>query len=475
MNSLNNSGAKSTASFILSVLTLALAAVASYLCASDEMFRAMMKLSRQSDLMAQQYVSELSAESVFNDAWRGMQAALPFRVELTSDTVESNAGRGNDNWGLTLSFEEGAAKVVAVSRKSLFFGTLRQGDLLTAVEHDTGQLVTNLEHHLASARGDSISINFKRSGTLDSAKVLVPNNERGPAVEVAAVDDIVYCGLREFNDRLEKSVEDSLHASVVDSTQGVVVDLRESSDGDGRNVDKLAKVFLDLRGTLPLVLLVDHTTCRQGELLAVELLKRDKTLIFGNEENSLQAGTEVIPLRSGRSLYVHRGQRNDFHSTDSGEAGVDSSGRIGPQIRCEPPLLSGLTVDLLNRNYFLDFVAASAYEALPSKSDEEQLFNEFADYLAKQGYSYDPLRQAYGDLQLSARSPEARQSVQDIGRIINMLPKAQINEYRPEITHFLLIYIQQIKVGGEPTVAERLRLDDYCLQAAVAYLRGLRS
>ena len=46
MNSPNSSGAKSSAAFFLSVLTLSLAFVASFLCATELMFQAMMGLSR---------------------------------------------------------------------------------------------------------------------------------------------------------------------------------------------------------------------------------------------------------------------------------------------------------------------------------------------------------------------------------------------------------------------------------------------
>jgi hypothetical protein len=246
---------------------------------------------------------------------------------------------------------------------------------------------------------------------------------------------------------------------------------------------KLARAFFDLRATLPFVLLVDLSIGRQGEMLAAKLLKREHVVAAGNVKHPLHAVTEKLPLRSGKSLYVYRSERNEdyFYASDLlindsmhkslGDEVIPEE-QITPEIDCEPPELSGMTVDLLHRDLLLDFAAGSSYKSLPTPEEEAKLFDDFAAFLRKRGYSYDPLGEAFRDLEISARRPDLVTAIDDIRKTLKAQPPARLDELRGEIVPLLLIFLQQVKIGGEPSLADRIRIDDYCLRAAMAYLKG---
>jgi len=128
-----------------------------------------------------------------------------------------------------------------------------------------------------------------------------------------------YCGINTISNHLAEPLIDSLRVTVSETTKGLIIDLRSCRDDSEDDVDGLAQEFLDLKGTLPFVLLVDVSTGRQGELLAAQLLKRRHVVAAGNVTRPLHAVTEMLPLRSGRRLYVYRGERNEdyFYSRDS--------------------------------------------------------------------------------------------------------------------------------------------------------------
>jgi hypothetical protein len=483
LNSPSNSGAKSSLTFALSVSTLTLAFIASYLCASDPMFRAMMKLSRQADLMSQRYVGELSPERVFADAWRSMQMAIPFRVELVSDTGNAAEEKKLGDWGLLLSTERGSISVVAVTEGSVFGGALQPGDRLTSVGQDTARLVANLRQYLTSRTGDSLLITVERGGVAETVKVVVPIPPQRASLAFSRLDDIVYCGINTINNHLAESLLDSLRLNVSETTKGLIIDLRNCRDDSQGNVDKLARAFLDLKATLPFVLLVDLSTGRQGEMLAAQLLKREHVVAAGNDTRPLHAVTEMLPLRSGKRLYVYQGERNEdyFYAHDSLindslrkslDDQVSTEEQITPEIACEPPVLSGMTIDLLHCDLLLDFAAASSYKSLPTVEQEATLFDDFVAFLRQRGYSYDPLGEAFRDLEISARRPDMVMAIEDIRKTLKAQPPARLDELRGEIIPLLLIFLQQVKIGGEPSLADRLRIDDYCLKAAIAYLKG---
>jgi len=486
LNSPSSSGAKSSLAFTLSVLTLTLAFVASYLCVSDPLFRAMMKLSLQADLMSQRYVGELSPERVFADAWKSMQMAIPFRVELVSDTGNAAEEKKLGDWGLLLSTNKGSISVVAVTEGSVFSGALQPGDRVTSVGQDTARLVTSLRQYLTSRTGDSLFIAIERGGVAETVKVVVPIPPQRPSLTFSRLDDIVYCGISTMSDHLAESLFDSLRLTVNEMTKGLIIDLRSCRDDSEDDVDGLARAFLDLKATLPFVLLVDLSTGRQGEMLAAQLLKREHVVAAGNVTRPLHAVTEMLPLRSGKRLYAYRGERNEdyFYARDSLindsirkslDGRVTTEEQIIPEVACEPPELSGLTIDLLHRDLLLDFAAASSYKSLPIPEQEVKLFDDFVAFLRERGYSYDPLGEAFRDLEISARRPDMLTAIEDIRKTLKAQPPARFEELRGEIIPLLLIYLQQVKIGGEPSFADRIRIDDYCLKAAMAYLKGAHS
>jgi hypothetical protein len=459
---------------------------ASYLCASDPMFRAMMRLSRQADLMSQRYVGELHPDRIFADAWRSMQTAIPFHVELVSDSSGSASERKLGDWGLLLSSDRGVTNVVSVTEGSLFSGTLRPGDRVKSIGLDTTRLIDNLRRYLTSKVGDSLLISIERGDVIETVKVIVPLAPEKALLTFSRLDNIVYCGINAIVEHMDAPLHDSLQLNIDESTKGLVIDLRGCQDDSEEGGDDVLREFLGLRPSLPFVLLVDQLTGRQGEKLVRQLLKREQVTVAGDTGHPLRAVTEAIELQSGNRLYVYRGERNEdyYYNRDSL---VDDSlsnplvSRRGltestvPEIACEPPELSGLTVDLLHRGLMLDFAAASSYKTLPSLDEEAQLFDAFTSFLHAKGYAYDPLGEAFRDLEISGHKPALLKAIDNIRNTLRAQPSAKLDDLRNEIVPLLLLYIQQVKIGGEPSLADRLRIDDICLQAAITYLQKAHS
>jgi hypothetical protein len=482
LNSPRTSGARSSLAFLLSVLTLTLAFFASYLCASDPLFRAMMRLSRQADLMSQRYVGDLSPERVFADAWRGMQAAIPFEVELAPDSSDTPQDRRLGDWGLLLASDHEGLSVVAVTDGSLFSGALRPGDRVTSVDSDTVQLVDRLKRYLSSRVGDSLTIEVERDGVTDTISVVVSDPPMKSAVSISMLDSVLYCGISSISDHLSASLNDSLPDQVNSGMRGIILDLRNCADKNVADLESIAEAFGESRHSLPTVILVDESTGRQGAGLARQVIKQDGVSIAGNVSRPLRVVTETIPLRTGEHLYVYRGERNEDYyflrdtlandTADSSRNGLGAgSDEITPGITGDPPSLSAITLDLLDRGLMIDYAAASSYRALPAPAEEARMFEEFTAFLGTRGYSYDPLGQAFRDLEISARKPQILPTIRNMRMIINAQPPSRLDDLRSEIIPLLLLHLQEIKIGGEPALADRLRMNDYCLQAALAFLK----
>ena len=83
-------------------------------------------------------------------------------------------------------------------------------------------------------------------------------------------------------------------------------------------------------------------------------------------------------------FYAHDSLIND--SLGKSPDGQVTTGRqIIPEIACEPPELSGMTIDLLHRDLLLDFAASSSYKSLPTPEQEAKLFDDFVVFLRQRG------------------------------------------------------------------------------------------
>lgn len=459
---------------------------AGYLTLSDPLFRAMMRLSRQSDLLSHRYVGDISPERVFADGWRGMQQAIPFRVELVSDSAAVSQPSDQNDWGLTLSFGAGNAEVLAVALRSPFYGILRRDDRLISVGELTGDLRLKLRTYLDENVDESLLVYFEREGIRDSATVALRLDMPRTAFTWSMIDSVRYCSIARFETGLSEAIGDSIGVPAYGSASGLIVDLRDSDGGLREEADKIADLLASPQQPLPIVLLVNASTGNEAEFLAWRLLGSGRATAIGSPTRGTVSKAEEIYLWSGSKLHVSTPDRtpirldsdtvvSDTSASSPGGDSASSSGRIVPRMGCDSPTIPGLVFDLVSRDFLLEFVAATSYDALPSTDSESQLYNEFVSYLASRGYRYDPTGEALRDLEGHLLSREMRGYVEDMRQTQRRIVPEKVDNYRSEIIRYLLVAIQQVRIGGMPTPADRLRLDDYCLQAAVAYLSGKKA
>lgn len=444
-----------------------------YLAISDPLFRTMMKLSRQSDLLSHRYFGEISPERVFADAWAEMQQVIPFKVEIVADSVASRGTDAKTDWGLTLSFTTGDTRILAVTIHSPFHGILRRDDQIVSIGNLKSDIPMQLRKYLDENRGESVIVRFARDGITDSATVLLdPHVPRSDFVS-AIIDNVAYFAVHRLDSQVRKIISDSLNSAEYNAATGIVIDLRDSEGESDAHIDKFTELFAEWKRELPLALLVNASTGRDAESFASLLLNKRDALIIGAPTRGLKTSAEDIQLWTGDKLHITSGSDVTVPDTSNAllnENAVLKSGRIVPHIRCAEPQISAPVLDLIHREYLLDFVAESPYDAMPTRDSEPELYERFMTFLTNKGYHYDPTGEALRELEAHLLSPDMRTNIDNMRRTQKQITPPRLDNYREEIIRHLLLTIQLIRVGGEPSAADRIRLDDYCLKTAVASL-----
>ncbi len=160
-----NARSEFAATILLFLLTLLLVFGAAYQCVNDSLFRAMIGLAQQSELLSSRYFGEVAPEKVFADAWQGMQGAIPFRVELSADSdAPTKVGRPR-NWGITLTPQDSLVVVEDVAESSPFFGFLLPQDKITGVDTLREESVIDFIDYLNSHPKGATRIFFEREGS----------------------------------------------------------------------------------------------------------------------------------------------------------------------------------------------------------------------------------------------------------------------------------------------------------------------
>ncbi|MGB5107663.1 MAG: hypothetical protein WBP29_14165 [Candidatus Zixiibacteriota bacterium] len=453
-------------------LTLILAASSAYVCVSDPFFRSMIALAKQSDLLASRYFGEVSPEHIFDDAWRGMQEAIPFRVDLAQPENYSQTISPVRDWGLTLSPQDSAVEVMDIAESSPFHGFLHPDDKITGVDTLRKENIGNLVKYLDSREKGETRIYFERQGRSDSVTVQISVAEASGAAKFETADSIGYLKLALPGD---EGLRDQIATMKESNASGIIIDLRSSEGSDYQRAAELSEEVIEAIANRPIVALIDANTKGASEEIARKIGNGGTAVTMGSPSAGLLAVIEEIELRSGGRLLVSTNERITrqlFDENDSVKAPGPPANAVIPAMSCTNRRMSALMFELLHGGYILDFVTQSRYDAIPSVAEEDSLLMEFVTFLGHRRFRYDPLGHILSDMSLNEMDENMLPVYTRMRQTHRELGDADLTEYRNEIVRNLLRTIHRVKLGGEPSMTVRARTDDVCLSEAIAYLKG---
>lgn len=456
-------------------LTVMLILGAAYQCVNDSLFRAMIALAQQSELLASRYFGEVTPEHVFADGWRGMQAAIPFRVELSpAGDQPVNVGQPR-NWGLTLRPVDSAMMVVDIAESSPFFGFLFPQDRIIGIDTVREERTVDLVEYLNSRDAGETRIFFERDGRADSVIVQIAATESINDASAEIEDSIGYLALKlPSSSDLDRDLE-KLRGS---GAQEFIIDLRGSRGDDHDQADALLGQIERITDDRPTVVLIDAASKGTAEELARRLSRLAHVVTMGTTSAGTPAVVDEIELRSGRRLYVSLNERFPWASEEAIDTATKSSFRVTsstavvPATGCGDARVSALLLELIHGGHMLDFVSGRHFSIFPRPGDEDSLLAEFNSYLRLRKFRYDPLGRTLSDMGLNDMNHEMTPIYQHMRQTHQRLGDLDISEFREEILRNLLKLIHRVKIGGAPSLTIRARTDDACLAAALAYLKG---
>ncbi len=469
-----NARSEFAATILFFLLTLLLVLGAASQCVNDSMFRAMIGLAQQSELLASRYFGEVAPEKVFADAWRGMQGAIPFRVELSADSeAPLKVGRPR-NWGITLTPRDSLVVVEDVAENSPFFGFLLPQDRITGVDTLRESVIDFIDYLNTHPKG-ATRIFFEREGRTDSVTVQITAIEPVDGALVEVTDSVGYLALK----LPSKSDFDAMFETLRSSgAQGFIIDLRDSRGNDYRQAERISNQIKKILNGKPAVVLMDGSSKGATEEIARALSGIAEVVTMGTATAGMPAIVDEIDLRSGRRLYVSVNERLTRDFEELADTGADSSHAdatstaVVPAINCRKGLMSPLAFELIHGGYLTDFVTTMDFAAFPNLADEDTLLRRFEDYLQQRRFRYDPLGRALSDMSLNDMDEEMSPIYQRMRETHRGLGDLDLDEYRDEVIRTLLKTIHRVKIGGESTLAIRARTDDPCLAEALSYLKG---
>lgn len=436
----------------------------------------MISLAQQSELLSSRYFGEVSPDRVFADAWRGMQSAIPFRVELSEGGTQRQASTSRSrNWGLTLRPQDSSIVVADIAEQSPFNGFLLPQDKITGVDTLRNEVAFDFIDYLNTRSEGATKIFFEREGRDDSVTVHIAAIETSDGARVIIDDSVGFIELRLPS---ELNIEQEIKKLNSVDVQGIIVDLRESSGDDYKLARRNSELLEDAAKGKPIAVLIDGSTSGASEEIARFLAGTGNAVTIGSRTAGSPSIVDEIVLRSGLRLYVSLNVRIDPNLEESADSVSDSirvsetSSAVIPSIDCRKPRMNSLLFELIHGGYLLDFVTSNQFPSFPRPEDEDSLLTQFEYYLKERRFRYDPLGRALSDISLNEMNEDMNPIYQHMKQTHRSLGDIELDEYRVEITRSLLKTIYRAKIGGEPSLEISARTDDPCLAEALAFVRG---
>lgn len=486
MHRANSARSELPLSFLFFGLTAVLTLGAISLCINDSLFRTMVTLARQSDLLAQRYYGEVTPEQVFADAWRGMQQAIPFRVELVDEPGGVGAATPPFDWGLTLTPLDSTIKVMAVAQTSPFQGALQPDDEIIAVDAIQAAAPIKFAEYLSERESTYVMLHIRRKAALDSVQVLLAPMRGVETLQVDTIGAWLYVGVRGLSREAGSALRRRIDEQRRSQYSGMVVDLRRLRSSAYNEISDLNTIICEAAANMPLVALIDGNTVGAGERLAMQLREECGARLIGAPTAGINSQFEELRLRSGKRLLVSINERvlPELEFTDTLGAAVDAIRKFAerqrenavlPDIECREQRLSPLTFELVHRGLIVEFVAAQADQPFPAPENEARIWSEFLAFLERRQFHFDPLGDALNDLEVHEVTPEMRPVIRRLRYLRGQVEPNDWGEYRDEILRQILETWYRVRVSVAPAPpALRLRFSDACLAEAIKYLQGAR-
>lgn len=446
----------------------------------------MMRLSLQAELLADYYVGDISADQVFHSAWRGMQEAVPFPMEL-STSAESDPVATSAHEGVTFFARGGRMVIYSVESNSPLHGLLQPGDVVLNTFGDdapASRYITRREP------GDAGKIRFIRGGIADSVNVRSSDPTMGTSPQVERYGDLIYVAIGKIGKGTTRELADSLEVLTHPSCAGIILDLRNSTGGVAAESRKLTDFLLHGKDqgsetealvNTPMVVLIDASTLGESENLARTLKVNGRATLIGSPTLGIHYADQALPLWSGETLYVEAGypgkgdeapsESQDGDSVVASGAKWEQDRSVVPDITTKREHISPMLRDLSNRYLIFDYVATSDYDSLPSPEGESLLLRDFLHFLSERNYNFDPLREAAQNLALHDLPPQGERAVRSLERKAAAASYGDPSQFADEIIPELLRVIWDVKVTRAASVPIRLRMRDTTLREAIDFIQ----
>ena len=332
---------------------------------------------------------------------------------------------------------------------------LHPGDMVESIDNQAvkGKSIDDLGLLMKGSPGTQISMRIKDAFThLTSQKIITRSEIEISSVPYASLEgpqnNIAYVRLTQFTQGCARQVKDALDSlqKAQPALKGIVLDLRNNPGGLVEEAVGVCNIFIDknqlvvsTKGkiqdldkeyitpgivwnkTLPLAVLVNHSSASSSEIVAGTLQDLDRAVIIGERSYGKGLVQVVHPLGfnarlkltiaryytpSGRCIqaldYTHRNADGSVgfvpdslkkaYKTKAGRT-VLSGGGIDVDVKAKDEPISMIAIALYTKNYLFDYATdyASKHKTI-APADKFVLtdgeFNDFAKWLENKDYSY---------------------------------------------------------------------------------------
>ena len=386
---------------------------------------------------------------------------------------------------------------------------LHPGDMVETIDNQVvkGKSVDDLGMLLKGSPGTQITMKIKDAFTHQVSQKIITRSE----IEISSVpyaslvgaqNNFAYVRLTQFTQgcaRLVKDAFDSLQKAQP-QLKGLVLDLRNNPGGLVEEAVQICNIFVDkgqtvvtTKGkipdldkdyktqglvwnkTLPLTVLVNHSSASASEIVAGTMQDLDRGVIIGERSYGKGLVQVVHPLGfnarlkltiaryytpSGRCIqaldYTHRNADGSVgyvpdslkksYKTKSGRT-VLSGGGIAADVQVKDEPMSSIAVTLYTKNYMFDYATeyASKHTTI-SSADKFALtdaeFSDFQKWLGNKDYSYKTeTEEMYDSLKKMAEKEkyfeEAKQEFEALKNKISHDKKQDLLKHKEQVKQML--------------------------------------
>lgn len=392
---------------------------------------------------------------------------------------------------------------------------------------------------LRGPKGTKVTITIARKGEVEPFELTIERDVielKSVPYKGIVRDGIGYLRLSRFSEDSGREVDEGLRGLLAQGAKGIVFDLRSNHGGlltqavvvankflergklisytQGRDQADRAEYFASdnavLPRDLPVVVLVNSSTASASEIVSGALQDDGRAVILGELTYGKGLVQTLIPLDADASLklttakwYTPAGrciQRPfDEEETDadieSEELGPKSTvkpdssadketgqekieGGIQPDITLEGDTVSRYGIELLNGNHFFRFAVdyTANHKNIPKGwRPDDQVIEEFRQYLVEQKFDYETLAQRELDRVKKLSDGEAfdASTVSALDTLASRLDAEKTKDFqrhREEVSYWIEREVMH-KTFGSEGLYETINRSDNQLQAAIELLK----